>query len=232
MADYRFYLDRVLKKKKLQDNYALRFDGVNDYCEVPDSLSVYSFIQNTLVFTIELRIKIIDLSIDSNIISTTRFTTEKGLTFRYADGQIRFFITKGINANPVLNCNADVNTTIHNGYNDIIIKSFGAGNNIEMIVNNTPLNVTYARNYSSLSTGDSTYNLHMGRIPIFSTLGNMEVDYIKIWNEYKTDDSDSGLVSHWKFNEGGGCIAADSVGGYDANLMPDCPTNSPEWIKL
>ncbi len=42
----------------------------------------------------------------------------------------------------------------------------------------------------------------------------------------------SGLVGHWTFNEGSGCIAHDSSGNSNhGNLEPDCPIDSPNWIE-
>ena len=43
---------------------------------------------------------------------------------------------------------------------------------------------------------------------------------------------DSNLITHYTFDEGSGCLAADSAGGLDSKegqLEPDCPTNSPDW---
>ena len=238
MGDYRFYLDRVLTKKKLQDNYALRFDGVDDYCEVPDSLSAYSFIQNTLVFTIKTRVRFINLN-DRNLFFGNNLGTanQKGIfggleNFgEFGIKALRINITNGVN-NRNIDAKTQDNVINDNEYHEIIYRCPEPGNNIEILVDGVSLSVIYLRPFDFLSNGDSSDNLNMGLVRANASARNVEIDYIKIWNQYKTDDSDTGLVSHWKFNEGTGCIAADSVGGYDANLMPDCPTNSPEWIKL
>ena len=42
-----------------------------------------------------------------------------------------------------------------------------------------------------------------------------------------------GLIARYMFNEVGSCTLLDnSLNNYNGTLLPDCPTNSPEWIKL
>lgn len=42
-------------------------------------------------------------------------------------------------------------------------------------------------------------------------------------------DTSHQLMAHWAFDEGEGCVAVDSLGGNDADLVPDCPTSSPHF---
>lgn len=57
--------------------------------------------------------------------------------------------------------------------------------------------------------------------------GNTAVSEASIYNinSYNLDD-DPSLIAWWKFDDGGGDTASDSVGGYDGTLLGD-----PQWVK-
>ena len=62
------------------------------------------------------------------------------------------------------------------------------------------------------------------------TLGNTNTDDLRIVFAVGNIDLASGLFASWAFDEGSGCLAADSVGGADGALGPACPGNAPTWL--
>lgn len=60
-------------------------------------------------------------------------------------------------------------------------------------------------------------------------LGNTNGDDVTITFGVGDSDLVSNLLTAWDFNEGTGCVAGDSVDGFDGVLGPNCPTNGPVW---
>ena len=143
------------------------FDGVDDYVDIPGSLSAFSFIQNTGIFTVSAWIRLTDLAGGARyFIGNNRNSgTEKGFNIGYsgASGRLRYALTDG--AVSILVVNADnyfldsswiFFTLIGNGTNSILYK-----NGIQFSVSS---------NFGTLSTGDSTRTLAIGKANDISTL--------------------------------------------------------------
>ena len=234
----RAILDRV---RVSQSNYALRFDGVDDYVEIPNSESYFSFIENTHIFTIKLRFKINDLSGRNLILATNLSSVYKGYaitfdTFQDRTSTIRLFLTNGI-VGDFTSVSLFDNAINDNELHELEIKGKGL-NDFEFILDGFVYensDLIYQNTISQLPfPSNSDYNLDIGFFSPFNLFPlNGQIDYIKIWNQYKTDDSDVGIVANYQFNTGSGCQLLDSSGNnYHGDLMPDCPANSPEWIQL
>ena len=143
------------------------FDGVDDFVDITGSLSTFSFIQNTGIFTVSAWIKLTDLAGGARyFIGNNRNSgTEKGFNIGYsgASGRLRYALTDG--AVSILVVNADnyfldsswiFFTLIGNGTNSILYK-----NGIQFSVSS---------NFGTLSTGDSTRALAIGKANDISTL--------------------------------------------------------------
>ena len=143
------------------------FDGVDDFVDITGSLSTFSFIQNTGIFTVSAWIRLTDLAGGARyFIGNNRNSgTEKGFNIGYsgASGRLRYALTDG--AVSILVVNADnyfldsswiFFTLIGNGTNSILYK-----NGIQFSVSS---------NFGTLSTGDSTRALAIGRANDISTL--------------------------------------------------------------
>jgi hypothetical protein len=160
------------------------FDGVDDYVDITGSLSTFSFIQNTGIFTVSAWIRLTDLAGGARyFIGNNRNSgTEKGFNIGYsgASGRLRYALTDG--AVSILVVNADnyfldsswiFSTLVGNGTNSILYK-----NGIQFSVSS---------NFGTLSTGDSTRALAIGKandISILEWQGN--VSQVQIHNRALT----------------------------------------------
>lgn len=143
------------------------FDGVDDFVDITGSLSTFSFIQNTGIFTVSAWIRLTDLAGGARyfIGNNRNSVTEKGFNIGYsgASGRLRYALTDGavsilvVNAgNYFLDSSWIFFTLIGNGTNSILYK-----NGIQFSVSS---------NFGTLSTGDSTRALAIGRANDISTL--------------------------------------------------------------
>jgi hypothetical protein len=160
------------------------FDGVDDYVDITGSLSTFSFIQNTGIFTVSAWIRLTDLAGGARyFIGNNRNSgTEKGFNIGYsgASGRLRYALTDG--AVSILVVNADnyfldsswiFSTLVGNGTNSILYK-----NGIQFSVSS---------NFGTLSTGDSTRALAIGKandISILEWQGN--ISQVSIYNRALT----------------------------------------------
>jgi len=150
-------------------NYCFQGDGANNYIEDNNGLDVYSFIQNTNIFTISVWIKIDNLANRQTIASNSISTIGKGFFLSwetagggYGDEAIRLSMTKGAGG-PVVDCHSDNGATItDNNWHHILVTSNAAGDNIKFYVDKGLLTTTYKKNFTVLSTGNCTDNLFIG----------------------------------------------------------------------
>jgi len=160
------------------------FDGVDDYVDITGSLSTFSFIQNTGIFTVSAWVRLTDLAGGARyfIGNNRNSTTEKGFNIGYsgASGRLRYALTDGtvsilvVNASDYfLDSSWIFSTLVGNGTNSILYK------------NGTQFSVS--SNFGTLSTGDSTRALAIGKANDISTLewqGN--ISQVQIYNRALT----------------------------------------------
>lgn len=227
--------------------YTLYFDGVDDYVDV-GTVSSFSFIQNTLKFTIEAWIKINDLDARQSIMGNAGTTNEKGITFMwetygsgYGDHSLRFVAYNG--AGIAIDAHSDnFNTITDNNWHHVIVKSTGAGNNITFYVDDVAKTTTYKTSYTSLSAGDSTRTLFVGASNSGSgavLVLNSTIAFVRIYNRalnsteirynmmYPFDSVKSGLVLWLPFMEYGGSVVKDWSGNNNNGTI-----HSATWKKI
>lgn len=163
---------------------SIAFDGVDEYVQITSSLSTFAFIQNTGIFTISAWVKLADLAGGARYFlgNNRNSGTEKGFNIGYsgASGRLRYALTDGtvsilvVNAGDYfLDSSWIFSTLVGNGTNSILYK-----NGIQFSVSS---------NFGTLSTGDSTRALAIGKANDISTLewqGN--VSQVQIYNRALT----------------------------------------------
>jgi len=197
------------------ENYALQFDGIDDYVEIPSSL-----IFNEITFSAWVKIE--DVAINNR-----RIFTIDGV-----DPDYHYFDLEGTSKN-TLAVNVDGDnfmdydwplipnswTHVSVSYDGSNVKIYKDGVNIETgIINASP------------RTGIQ----YIGGInnPNYSDAWDGIIDEVRIWNIIRTQveiqadmyreisGNESGLVGYWRFNEGSGNTAFDQIAnGNDGSLQ-------------
>jgi hypothetical protein len=142
-------------------NGSWRFDAVDDYIDNVGTTSSFSFIQNTGIFTICAWVRLTEFSTNQRAImgNNRNITTERGflLARGTASGRIRFVITNGTN---------NVFSQQYDNYflddNWVFVTIVGNGTNVIYYRNGTLFQ--NGPNLGTLSTGDSTRTLSIGRV--------------------------------------------------------------------
>ena len=187
-------------------NYCFNESG-DDYIEDNNGLDVYSFIQNTNIFTISLWIKIDNLANRQTIASNSVGSSAKGFLLiwetaggGYGDEALRLNVNKGAGG-AVVDCHSDNGATItDNNWHHILVTSNAAGDNIKFYVDKGLLTTTYKTNFTVLSTGNCTDNLFIGAgnnsgAPMLHFSGSMHNIAIK---DYSVNQA--GVDSLYDFN--------------------------------
>ena len=235
MGDYRFYLDRVLTKKRVQENYALRFDGVDDYCVS----SIINYGSPTEV-TIETSFKPTNtLSTNSQFIWTNYDNNSNAgnmLLINNSSNRIGFhgrnpqYRSVNIFGELLLGQWNHVAAKIENGWWKIYI------NGIQVIESELG-NPNWVNTSSAIGRREDTAQS--------GTYFDGEIRYVRVWGVALSDTKilensgkkinghQLGMIANYNMNADLGCTLVDeSNNNNDMTLMPNCPINSPEWIQL
>jgi hypothetical protein len=140
------------------------FDGVDDYVTGIGTTSTFSFIQNTGVFTINAWVKPNVLGTAMYFIGNNDGTTgAKGLYLGYngTSGRLWLFMTSGVSGQPILSYVSSNNFFTNNDW--IHVVCVGNGTNSQFYKNGVIFGSS-SSNFGTLSTGDSTRNLAIGRV--------------------------------------------------------------------
>lgn len=185
------------------DNSAL-FNGTTGYTTVP-SLSAFSFIQNTAIFSLEFWVKNNDITARKAIIGNNATSGEKGFVVIFENGAgfgtkaIRCSIFKGTIGNPVTAFRSPDNViTDTNWHHVVIVHTAAASNSAKIYVDGVSQSITYESAYTSLSSGNSTRALFTGAVnnagsPSLPYNGN--VDEVAIYN---TALSQARVTAHYE----------------------------------
>ena len=209
---------------------SLSFNGIDEYVTVSDS-SLYSYIQNTGIFTISLFLKFTDFTAagDLEILGNNSGTTaQKGIRFVYqgTNDNFKCVLTKAAGGNPIITSSSSSNIITDNNFHHIVLR--GNGTDIFFNVDNIKEKGGGIMD-STKSTGNSTNSLGIGRnISLASGFLNGELDEILFTNTFVSDidlttifyrgrfgpdysDIDGG-VSHWNMNN---FNPIDIIGGHN-----------------
>jgi hypothetical protein len=144
------------------------FDGVNNYVTNIGTVSDFSFIQNTGIFTISAWVKLTDLSSARYVLGNNDGTANsKGFYLGYqgVSGRLWLAITYGVGGQLTLNYFSSNNFFTVNDW--IYVTCVGNGTISQFYKNGIPFGSP--SNFSTFSTGDSSRVLSIGRINNFGT---------------------------------------------------------------
>ena len=194
----------LLYSKKFKNNYSFLFDGVNEYIDV-ESVSSFSFIQNTGIFTLSTWVKFNNYTVvPEYIMGSTSTGVEKGFYFgTETSGTLNFILING--GGTIISSSAS-NLISNNNYNHIVV--VGNGTNIIFYVNG--VSTTGSGTMGVFSSGNSTRTINIGRINnfgsgIFNT--NLTAAQItEIYNNGKPKDlkkhsAVNNLVSYYRMGD-------------------------------
>jgi len=140
------------------------FDGVDDYVNNVGSVSTFSFIQNTGIFTIGMWIKPAVLNKTHYFLGNTPTSVEKGFYYGFnSSNGLRFDIMRGDNS-AVLNFTAASFISTTDWVNIIAV---GNGSTVTLYKNGSSFQTSTGM--SNFPTGDSTRVLNVGRITNYSS---------------------------------------------------------------
>lgn len=212
-------------RNKSQNDYALSFDGVNDYVEIPHN-DIFN-LENSL--TIESWVK----TTGSNVYILNKHISTYGNGYHffiYPSGFAGFDIGSGVNGDIIVNDGnwhhiAVVLDEINNVLNLYVDGQLDQSNS---------LTTRYPINTKSIEMGAMTTVWFFGTQA--GILGVAEIDDVRIWNKaltqeeiqanmYREIQPQDGLVGYWQFDEGSENIAYDSSGNNNHGTL----VNGPTW---
>jgi hypothetical protein len=154
------------------------FDGTDDYVTGFGNTSTFSFIQNTGIFTISAWIRLTDFANSRYILGNNNGTgTAKGFFVGYDVTNTRFILTLTNGITTFLSFRR--NSLITNS-NYAYITYTGNGTNSTLYKDG--VFVVTSSNYGTLSTGDSTNELGVGRINNAGAYWQGNIPIIQIYN--------------------------------------------------
>ena len=142
------------------------FDGVNDYVDNIGSVSDFSFIQNTGIFTISSWVRLTDLSSARYFLGNNDGTTSsKGFWFGYnsSNGALWFAITYGVGGQNTISY---IRNNFFTDSTWVLVTCVGNGTTCQFYKNSQIFDSSGA--LGVLSTGNSTRTLSIGRINNFN----------------------------------------------------------------
>jgi hypothetical protein len=158
------------------------FDGTNDYIDNVGSVSTFSFIQNTGIYTISSWVKPSLLNKEMYICGNNNGTTaQKGFYFGTSTGtDLIMLISRGVVGSSVVSLNITscfLNTT--DWVNVVIV-----GNGVTNQFYRNGVIFGASSNTSTLSTGDSSFSLGVGFVKNATTtwLWNGNISQVSIYN--------------------------------------------------
>ena len=177
------------------NNGSLVFDGVNDYVDAIGSVSNFSFIQNTNVFSVNIWFKLGTINGDQIIMGTSITTIEKGfvLSYNYANNNygyrnITLGVYNGINDNFVSFGATDDYTISTTGWYNVCY-SIDNTQKGQFYINGVAVNTTIRNGSKPVTnakpTGNSTRTLNVGRGNYSSTIAPLlgNVSNVQIYNK-------------------------------------------------
>ena len=146
------------------DYGSIVFDGVDDYVNDVGSVSTFSFIQNTGIFTIGMWVKPAVLNKTHYFLGNTPTSIEKGFFYGFnSSNGLRFVIMRGNNSSVL-----DFNPTSFISTTDWVnITMVGNGSTVTVYKNGSSFQTSTGM--SNFPTGDSTRVLNVGRITSYSS---------------------------------------------------------------
>lgn len=175
---------------------SFKFDGTDDWISSIGSVSSYSFIQNTLVFSISCWIKLGSTTARSVVMGNTLAGSEKGffLIFEnlgagYGTKAVRVAVFKAGDGFAVIDAATPNNAITDTAWHHIAVKSTGTGNNVTFYIDGVSQTTTYNSSYTSLSSGDSTRVFGIGAATFSSLIltFNGSIDDLCVFNRALTD---------------------------------------------
>jgi len=158
------------------------FDGVNDYCTGFGNTSTFSFIQNTGIFTISAWIRLTDFANARYILGNNNGTGgAKGFYIGYetTNQRFSFFLTNGTTSFLIFRRNSLITNS-----NYVYVTYTGNGTNSTLYKDG--VFVVTSNNYGTLSTGDSTTELGVGRINNTGGYWQGNIPIVQIYNRALT----------------------------------------------
>jgi hypothetical protein len=173
------------------DGPTTKYNESTGYINLNNSLSDFSFIQNTLVFSITARMSLPSLTARQGIISSTSSSLEKGFSFFWENfdttqGQqaLRILVVHGVTGKSV-NMHSPNNATIlDSGYHSVAIVALSSVT-ISFFVDGELVGPTVNNNVTpALSTGDSTRSTIIGALNLASPtlFHGGTIDNIHVYN--------------------------------------------------
>jgi hypothetical protein len=169
--------------------YAAKFDGTDDYFDSVGSVSDFSFIQNTLLFTVSWWQKMSSLTVRMGPLGNCISGSDKGILIlnEYGAGVgtncLRVAVYKGTGGgvNGVIT-KRTADNTLTTGWQHLAVS--GTGTDLVIYINGISVSLTTEFAFLSLSSGDSTRVLNIGRNNHSSNLLTMNgfIDDIRIYN--------------------------------------------------
>lgn len=161
-------------------NEGAAYDGTTRYFQI-GGLSDFSFIQNTLEFSIAFWIKPTDYTSTFYIMGNTPTSTEKGfyLGWEHTTSRFEVNIYRGVNSSPTAGFYAE---NFFTNNDRILVVVTGNGSLVKTYKN--AVNFAGFGGYNGLSSGDSTRNLLIGNVNFSSIVFPMNgsIDILGFWN--------------------------------------------------
>jgi len=194
-------------------NYALSFDGVDDYVDIPASAD---FELNNI--TIEGKVNL--NTYNSRIDILFRVEGQNGWIYELVNygGGINFFINDGTNSYQCIGSKPALDKTVHwaGTYDGNELKVYLDGNLEATLSYTGGVNISVANVFIA-----KTANFYTDAI----------IDEVRVWNTARTQQeiqenmnkeltgSETGLVAYYKINEGSGSTLTDSAGNNDGEII-------------
>lgn len=96
----------------------------------------------------------------------------------------------------------------------------------------TPFMLSGGHDHGTSIEGLSDGNSYTYHVRCQDPSGNTSAEVtLTVVVDTSSGDLESGLVSHWTFDEGAGCTISDAEGNNDLVLGPDCPNDAPGFVE-
>lgn len=197
---------------------SLIFDGIDDYVDNIGSLSTFSFIQNTNIFSVNIWFKLGTLNTDQLIMGSSLSTFEKGfnLTYRSPSSSLTYGISSidvdvynGTGGQMVSFGGTDDNTITTTGWYNICytINNTQTG---QMYINGVAVNTTIKGLSSGVitnikSSGNSMRTLNVGRanysstiLPFYGNISNVQI-YNKVLSSVEVTQNFNSFKSRYGY---------------------------------
>lgn len=181
------------------------FNGSSDYVDTNTSSS-FSFVQNTLKFTIAAWVKMGNINSRNTIIGNNN-AGARGFTFMwetygggYGDKALRLSVGKG-SGSAVIGAHSNDNLPVgNNEWHHVAVSSVNPGNNLRFYLDGDLKNTYYQTEFSSLSSGFDQYRQTIGVINYSTPVlyFSNAIDDVRIYNRALSAAEISALYSATK----------------------------------